>query len=170
MNRFKIILLAALGVVLLPGVSLSMPWSWDMFTQKSHKAQEGPAPPTPEGVVTVKGKPYYASTRMEAEGLENPFSPTIESIERGRLKYTIYCATCHGKAGKGEGPVGKKYVTPTDLTGEYVQTKPDGDIFFTITNGGLAIMPSYYDSVPAEDRWHIVNYIKHALIERASGH
>jgi len=59
--------------------------------------------------------------------------------------------------------VGKKYIPPTDLTMDYVQNKPDGDIYYTITNGGLAVMPSYGDSVPKMKRWDMINYIKHGL-------
>lgn len=169
MRNLRYAILITVACVLLPCIASAMPWSWDMFTQPSHKAQEGPAPPVPEGIVSVKGKPYYADNREAAAGLQNPYEPTPESIERGRIGYTTYCATCHGATGKGEGLVGQKYVSPTDLVGEYVQSKPDGDIFYTITNGGLAIMPAYADSVDVKDRWHIVNYIKHALIKQGDG-
>ena len=35
----------------------------------------------------------------------------------------------------------------------------DGQIFYTISHGSIA-MPYYRDSVPAPERWDIVNYIK----------
>jgi len=140
-----------------------MPWSWDLYSQPSHKAQEDVAPRQPDGIVSTKGNPFYAKDRPGAASLKNPFEPTLSSIARGKKFFTIYCAPCHGATGHGDGPVGKKYVPPTDLTTEYVQSKPDGDIFYTITNGGLAIMPSYRDSVPKMERWNIINYIKHAL-------
>ncbi|MEK6531486.1 MAG: c-type cytochrome [Deltaproteobacteria bacterium] len=148
---------------LAPSPLYAMPWSWDMFAQPSHKAQEEKAIEMPEGTVPVKGKGVALKDRAEAQKAKNPFSATPESIEAGRLKYLRFCSPCHGDGGKGDGLVGQKYVTPTDLTGEYVQAKPDGDIFYTITNGGMAIMPSYGDSVEEHDRWHIANYIKHAF-------
>lgn len=143
--------------------ALAMPWSWDMFNQSNHRAQKEPAPQQPEGTVTTAGKPYYAKDRDAAARLKNPFQADKASVERGKARYTIFCATCHGDGGLGDGLVGQKYVAPTVLIDDYVQNKPDGDIFYTITTGGLAIMPSYADSVPAEDRWHIVNYIKNGL-------
>lgn len=152
-----------LSVTVFAGNASAMPWSWDLFNQPNHRAQKEPAPPQPEGTVTTAGKPYYAKDRDAAAKLRNPFPADSTSVERGKARYTIFCATCHGDGGKGDGLVGQKYVAPTDLTSDYVQTKPDGDIFFTITNGGLAIMPSYADSVPADDRWHIVNYIKNSF-------
>jgi hypothetical protein len=45
---------------------------------------------------------------------------------------------------------------------DYVQLQPDGQIFFTISYGSIA-MPFYRDSIPEDDRWHVVNYIKHVL-------
>ncbi|MBI5642555.1 MAG: cytochrome c [Deltaproteobacteria bacterium] len=149
-------------VALLPGAVYAMPWSWDMFSQPSYKAQEDSAPATPQGIVPAKGH-LYVKDRADAVRLKSPVVVTNASIERGEAKYKIYCATCHGDTGKGEGLVGQKYVAPTDLTTEYVQKKSDGDIYYTITYGGLAIMPSYADSVAPEDRWHIVNYIKRSL-------
>lgn len=155
-----------LSFILLPTAALSMPWSWDMFTQPSHKAQEEKPFSPPDGAVPITGKSVNIKDRGDAERLKNPVSPTAESIARGQERFGIYCLTCHGAGGKGDGPVGVKYVPPTDLTGEYVQTKPDGDIFYTITYGGVAIMPSYGDAMSVEDRWHIVNYIKQGLRER----
>ncbi|MDP2688618.1 MAG: cytochrome c [Deltaproteobacteria bacterium] len=143
-----------------------MPWSWDMFSQPSHKAQEDIAPATPEGIVPASGVTFVRE-RADAGKLANPFNEaTDDSVKRGKNRYGIYCATCHGDTGHGDGPVGQKYITPTDLTTDYIRTKPDGDIFYTITYGGLAIMPSYGESVAPEDRWHIVNYIKHSLAKQ----
>ena len=157
-NRLAYII--ALLLTMTPASALAMPWSWDMFLQPSCRAQKCPAPPTPPGLIPTTGDPFYAKDRAEAAKLKNPFPMTAESIERGRQRYNIFCATCHGDSGVGNGPVGQKYVTPADLTSAYVQSKPDGDIFYTITHGGLAVMPSYRDSVAQDDRWHIVNYIK----------
>jgi len=147
----------------LPALSNAMPWSWDMFDQPSHKAQEEKALAQPKGTVPTTGKPFYLEDRDGAEKLKNPVASTKESLERGKTKYSIHCATCHGDSGKGDGPVGLKFAPPTDLTDEYVQDKPDGDIYYTITYGGLAIMPSYGAAVSNEDRWHIINYIKKAF-------
>ncbi|GMR04114.1 MAG: hypothetical protein BMS9Abin23_0003 [Thermodesulfobacteriota bacterium] len=166
MKRIKLIHLSTVFFFFVAcGTAAAMPWSWDFFHQQSHRAQEDVAPPQPEGTVSTKGKPFYAKDRTEAASLKNPNAPTHKSIEQGRKFFGIYCATCHGKTGHGDGPVGKKYIAPTDLTLDYVQTKPDGDIYYTITNGGLAIMPSYRDAVPKMERWNIINYIKNGLAQ-----
>jgi len=166
LKKIKATMITLSIILLLPAAALSMPWSWDMFTQPSHKAQEEKPFSPPDGAIPVTGKSVNIKDRADAERLENPVPPTAESIARGQERFGIYCLTCHGAGGKGDGPVGVKYVPPTDLTGEYVQTKPDGDIFYTITYGGVAIMPAYGDAMKVEDRWHIVNYIKQGLRER----
>lgn len=40
-----------------------------------------------------------------------------DRVEYGRRAYSVYCASCHGKAGRGDGPVAADLkVEPTDLT------------------------------------------------------
>jgi mono/diheme cytochrome c family protein len=150
-------------IVLSPGVVSAWPWSWDMFYQPSHRAQKVPAFPKPEGTVPIGGNPFFAKNKQEADALKNPMAPSRESINRGEKRYEIFCEVCHGSGGKGDGPVGKKFVRPADLTLPYIQQKTDGYIFYTIEHGGLFIMPPYGDSIPPEDRWHIINYIKNVL-------
>ncbi len=167
MRGLRRILIVTLMAVMLPAAGYAMPWSWDMFRQISPKPQRDAPPPTPEGIVSIDGKPYYTPDRARSSALRNPHEPTEESIKRGKFMYTTYCATCHGATGKGEGLVGQKYVPPTDLTSDYVQNKSDGELYHIITNGGLGIMPSYGDAMNKTDRWHLVIYIKHQLSEAA---
>ena len=49
-----------------------------------------------------------------------------------------------------------------DLTLEYVQQQPDGQIWYTISHGSIA-MPYYRDSIRDVERWHVVNYVKQVL-------
>jgi mono/diheme cytochrome c family protein len=156
-------MIVILLVHLTPGGALAWPWSWDMFVQPSHRAQKDSAYPKPEETVPVEGKPFFAKNKEDAGQLKNPFAPTQESINRGKQRYETFCEVCHGPGGKGNGPVGKKFVPPTDLTLPYVQHKTDGSIFYIIGHGGLFIMPGYGDSIPSDDRWHLINYIKNVL-------
>lgn len=163
----KAVLLWGLIVVAVPGASYAMPWSWDMFTQPSHKAQEETALPMPKGSIPTKGKSSFDIKTKEASvNLPNPIPPTDESFARGEALYTIYCVICHGDMGHGDGKLGKKYMTPADLTSDYIKKVPDGSIYFTITYGGVGKdeqMPAQGDAIRPEDRWHIVNYIKYVL-------
>jgi len=168
LKHSRVIFLASF-FVLFPGLCFAWPWSWDMFSQPSHKAQEEKAPTLPEGAVSTGGKitPRMFKTKEEAAAnLTNPVPPTDESIARGEALYGIYCALCHGSTGRGDGKVGKKYMSPSDLTSEHSQKLPDGSIYFTLTYGGVGKdeqMPGYEDALTPDDRWDVINYMKHVI-------
>jgi len=162
-NLFSLFAAFIVATLLMSSTGWALPWSWDLFDQPSFKAQEDAPPPTPEGIVRYGKPPLIIKDRESAANVKNPFPSDDASLARGKFIYNTYCAVCHGTTGHGDGPVGKKYVPPTNLAEEYVQGKPDGDIYYTITNGGLAIMPYYRDSINPDDRWHLINYIKDVL-------
>jgi len=141
-----------------------MPWSWDQFDQPSYKAQEDLPPPTPEGIVPYMRAPLQMKDKASADKVRNPMAPDEASLERGKFIFKTYCFVCHGETGRGDGPVTEKYIPPPDLTGEYIQSKSDGNLYYTITYGS-AIMPYYRDSINPDDRWHLINYIKGVLGE-----
>ncbi len=98
--------------------------------------------------------------------LVNPVPKSPESLARGREMYEVHCLVCHGEQGRGNGPVGQKFVPqPMELNLDYVQLQPDGQIFYTISHGSIA-MPFYRQAIPARDRWHLVNFIKEVFGER----
>jgi mono/diheme cytochrome c family protein len=96
-------------------------------------------------------------------------------LERGRERYAIYCALCHGYAGFGDGiinvraqellanvsgPVdGTVWVQPRSLHEPEVEAQPVGQIFHTISNG-IRNMAGYAAQIPVEDRWAIAAYVK----------
>ena len=81
-------------------------------------------------------------------------------VARGQTLYAQHCAVCHGDAGDGNGPVGTKFIPqPMNLTLDYVQLQPDGQLYYTISHGSIA-MPFYRQAIPLQRRWDLVNYIK----------
>jgi hypothetical protein len=81
-------------------------------------------------------------------------------LERGRDRYQIYCAPCHGATGDGNG-ITKRYgmgATPT-YHDPRLRTMPDGEIYNTLTNGKNTMLP-YADKLPPEDRWAVVAYVR----------
>ncbi|MBT8136274.1 MAG: c-type cytochrome [Gammaproteobacteria bacterium] len=158
--------------VLSAAAAQGLPWSKDMVDQPSVKPQET-AVREPQGSVPVKGKEampvpqdvaeVVRSRLLATRTLSNPVAVDEASVARGKEVYDIHCSVCHGASGKGDGPVGKKFVPPPmDLSTDYVQLQGDGQIFYTITHGGVA-MPFYRDAIDKIDRWHIINYIKSEL-------
>ena len=107
--------------------------------------------------------------RLKAgEQLSNPLAEEVADDGRAAEMYDIYCRVCHGVAGAGDGSVGLKYnPQPMDLTLPYVQQQTDGQLYYTITHGGV-IMPSYRFAMSKEDRWRIVQYLRTGLLEEAA--
>ena len=169
--RIKLLLLVTVAALLVSGSAIALPWNKDMRNQPSVKPQESQVPSVPDSV-PVRGKEAVRPpadmgelvfARLAAGDIENPVHPSPESINRGKAMYEIHCSTCHGEQGRGDGPVGLKFlVAPMDLTMDYVQLQPDGQIYYTISHGSIA-MPFYRDSLDEVDRWHVVNYVKDVL-------
>jgi mono/diheme cytochrome c family protein len=99
-------------------------------------------------------------------------SATPETMARGRERYGIYCAPCHGQTGEGDGMIAKRamslqleqnvpgaWVAPKDLTAEDLRFTPVGSLFDSITNG-VRNMPAYGPQITTEDRWAIVMYVR----------
>ena len=163
---------AITGLLLLGYATLGWgyPWDQDMVDQPSAKPQKSPAPGEPGSVPIVGGETLPAPTtelgmdeaKDAAAAVPNPVPATAESLARGAYLYEMNCLVCHGKRGAGDGPVGLKFVTksPVDLSEDYTQDQADGQLFFTLTRG-RALMPFYRDALSVEERWHVVNYVKH---------
>ncbi|MEM9344929.1 MAG: cytochrome c [Pseudomonadota bacterium] len=83
-----------------------------------------------------------------------PLSAAAQDAERGAEIFASYCATCHGEAARGDGPmVGVLAVLPPDLTGlarvndgifpvAWVAAKVDGRDR-VVSHGG--VMPTWGD-------------------------
>jgi hypothetical protein len=86
-------------------------------------------------------------------GLEN-------AAKRGHERFDIYCRPCHDGAGTGQGTVIKRGMAPPPtLHDERIRHMPDGQLFATISRG-VRNMPAYNYSIPVDDRWAIVSYVR----------
>jgi len=96
----------------------------------------------------------------------NPLPATREVLERGRERFNINCAACHGRAGRG-GIVAARWPTKVpDLVADEDSTTRArivgygaGDIV-TIISEGKNTMPSYAPQIAMSDRWAIAHYLK----------
>jgi mono/diheme cytochrome c family protein len=89
-----------------------------------------------------------------------PFPATMRVLQRGRERFDIYCAPCHGHDGAGQGPIVQRgFTPPPSLHAERLRQAPLGH-FFRVATLGYGAMPQYAKQVPAEDRWAIVAYIR----------
>jgi mono/diheme cytochrome c family protein len=91
--------------------------------------------------------------------LSNPLPVTKEIIERGKKEFGIYCSPCHGYYGQGDSRLKGQFPNPPSLHSDKVRNWSDANIYNVITNG-QNVMPSYAKSIPRDDRWAIIHYLR----------
>ncbi len=90
-----------------------------------------------------------------------PSLDTVQMKEAERL-FNINCAICHGANMDAQGPLatGGKVPAVANLTlAQYVQM-PEGTMFHSITYG-KGNMGSYASQLSREQRWMVIQYVKH---------
>ncbi len=136
---------------------IKIDWVSFMEIQPTFKQMENPLPP-PARSIPVEGP-------IAIPGLGAPQNPTVAdeaSLTRGADLYAIHCQMCHGITGEGNGPVAPFLVNfkPANLTSAVAQSKSDGSIFLTITNGVDGRMPALNENLTVSERWDVVNFIR----------
>ena len=93
--------------------------------------------------------------------------PPAGDPSRGAALYADYCWTCHGKTGKGDGPIAMAYEPrPHNLTDRaYLSTRTDHDLYNAIRQGGSVVersatMPVWGAVLSPQDMWDLVAYIR----------
>ncbi len=152
----------------------------DMDSQEKVKTQS-PLPffadgrgsrPWPEGTV-ARGMlradaRYYRGLEPDSTFTREFPEPVTEALlARGKQRYDIYCATCHGLGGAGDGMTNQRaeqlqegtWTPPTDLASQAVVERPHGHLYNSIANG-IRNMPAYGHQIPPADRWAIVAYLR----------
>lgn len=91
----------------------------------------------------------------------NPIPPDDASVSTGREIYEAECVSCHGPAGRGDGPLAATLdPPPLDLV-IHVPLHPDDALFGFVFNGieGTG-MPAFGERYGELDTWHIINFIQ----------
>jgi mono/diheme cytochrome c family protein len=153
-----------IGIVLLPFVVLPLftyqvikiDFPTNMADQPAIDYQEGPRLLPPERSVSVNGKAIVLDTLPT-----NPVPADDTSLQRGGVLFSIYCQTCHGQKGQGDGPLAKYFEERPlrPLTSAYIASQFDGQLFRTISEG-FSRMPPQSEALSPRDRWDVINYIR----------
>jgi mono/diheme cytochrome c family protein len=123
-----------------------------------------------EGTVARDALPFgYGPTISErtraGRELINPLEVNDDNLVRGKHVYEVFCVDCHGPKGDGQGYLVTsglyKYPVRT-LVSDDMKTRPDGEIFHTITLG-FGVMGPYGFMIRPEDRWKTILYIRKEL-------
>jgi mono/diheme cytochrome c family protein len=102
----------------------------------------------------------YTGKVNGADATTFPFAVDEKAMARGRERYDIYCAPCHGRTGAGDGMIVRRgFRVPPTLHQDRLRDSPVGHFFDVITNG-FGAMPDYATQIKAEDRWAIIAYVR----------
>jgi mono/diheme cytochrome c family protein len=92
-----------------------------------------------------------------------PVKVDAQLMARGRERFNISCAPCHGEAGDGKGVTTKLGMAVIadlhDVTSRKVPQMEDGQLFHVISQG-KGLMQGYAASLTIPDRWAIVAYVR----------
>jgi mono/diheme cytochrome c family protein len=91
--------------------------------------------------------------------LINPVDSTPDILTEGKTLFGVYCLTCHGETGQGDGLVGKVMMGVPPYNLGRVKELPEGQIFHTITHGRGRMM-SHASQVSVDERWKITRYVQ----------
>ena len=95
-----------------------------------------------------------------------PMPLTPQLLQRGRERYDIYCAVCHGAAGEGNGMIPQRgFPAPPTFHSARLRNAPIGHFFDVISNG-YGVMYPYGARVTPDDRWAISAYIRALQLSR----
>jgi mono/diheme cytochrome c family protein len=90
-----------------------------------------------------------------------------DSIAVGGRLYPENCRSCHGQAGKGDGPVAKTLsVPPADLTAGHLWGHSDGELFWWLSHGiegpegDALVMPGFAATLSEDERWNLIDFIR----------
>ncbi|WP_342349350.1 c-type cytochrome [uncultured Nitrospira sp.] len=104
--------------------------------------------------------------RAEMKKLISPLSVTKDIIAEGKILYEGQgtCLNCHGKSGKGDGPIGAVLNPgPRNLTNcDFQKERSDGELFWIIKNGspGTAMIPLVPGALNEEEAWKVIAYVR----------
>lgn len=116
------------------------------------------------GTIPRGGHPAYdipdtieGYDKAKAE-VTNPLEATEENLEQGKAMYDIYCISCHGKKGDGNG-----YLSQVEKF-EGIPSYKDRDInagsIYHVIMHGKNLMGSHSSQLTYNERWQIVHYVE----------
>ena len=91
---------------------------------------------------------------------KNPITADASSVSIGKTVYVAQCLSCHGPAGKGDGPASRDInPKPHDISDPKIMEQSDGALFWKISTG-KSPMPTFEKLISENDRWNVINYVR----------
>jgi cytochrome c553 len=112
-----------------------------------------------------EGLDYEQVLLLEGRNLDGTFSDTFPYevdnafMQYGQKNYTIFCASCHGVAGDGNGVTKPYGILAASYHDDRLRNEPDGYIYDVIANG-KGLMYGLKDRLNNKQSWSIVLYLR----------
>jgi mono/diheme cytochrome c family protein len=101
-----------------------------------------------------------ADTVARDDAPVTPPPVTLALLQRGRQRFDIYCAPCHGRAGDGNGMIVQRgFPNPPSYFEQRLRDAPVQHFYDVIAHGYGAMFP-YAARVAPADRWAVAAYIR----------
>lgn len=108
--------------------------------------------------LAAQPKPWVVPANFKT--MKNPVAVGDASTKSGQTLYTKNCASCHGKAGLGDGVKARSLKDfPGDFSKAAFQSQTDGELFYK-SKIGRGEMPKYEGKVTDDEIWNMVNYMR----------
>lgn len=115
---------------------------------------------------TTSNQPVHQHTQdrwvapVWADTLKSPYHDEPLTLANGEELFGLYCASCHGESGYGDGAAGGALgQKPANFHDSIVKKQTNGALFWKISNG-KGNMPPFQDVFTAEQRWQLVAYLR----------
>jgi mono/diheme cytochrome c family protein len=95
--------------------------------------------------------------------LKNPLEATEANLENGKNMYAIYCASCHGKKGDGNGVLSQR----DKFSGipNYADREINAGSIYHVIMHGKNLMGSHSSQLTYKERWQVVQYVEKLRID-----
>ena len=118
------------------------------------------------GFSSIENENFHNSTQDPwiapawADTMKSPYHEEPLTLAQGEELFGLYCASCHGDTGYGDGAAGGALgQKPANFHDSLVTKQSDGAIFWKMSNG-RGNMPPFNDVFTAEQRWQLVAYLR----------
>ena len=95
-----------------------------------------------------------------ADTLKSPYHDEPLTLAQGEDLFSLYCASCHGDSGYGDGAAGGALgQKPANFHDTLVTKQSDGALFWKLSTG-KGNMPPFKDVFSDEQRWQLIAYLR----------
>jgi mono/diheme cytochrome c family protein len=138
---------AALAMLLLAGCDRMAKQAKD----KSYETRGAPA--------EAAAEPAVGSVARETVDAAPP-KLDLALLQRGRERFDIFCAPCHGRTGDGRGMIVRRgFPAPPSYHSDRLRTASEQH-FYDVISQGYGAMFAYGPRIAPRDRWAIIAYIR----------